>query len=220
MPDTQTLKDTIRHHAQTAPVREHSGNALRDTTYGDMISAGLGLRRATSSAAIQRNAKALALGIEAWSPDTTVFSATAVALLEAGAGRDPYALADLMDPVAGYEEADAGDQEVYVALQQAQRALGVPGDAVTAPSLLLHCLSPGYLPCLGRRVARALDREHTGLAPSATLYASYAASLRGLGLTDHLGGQPEITAFGDASEAAATRLRRVDCTLWHVGGAT
>lgn len=218
MPDTQTLKDTIRRLAQTAPVRENSGNVLRDTTYGDMTSAGQALRQAGSSAAVQRTAKALALGVEAWYPDTTVFATTPVPLLEAGSGRDPQALADLMDAIAGYEEADAGDEGVRTAVEQARRALGVAAGSVTVPSLLLHFLSPGYLPVMGRRVARALDRDRQGLGPTAELYASYAAAVRELGLTDHRAGEPEITAFGGANDAAALRLRRIDCTLWSVGG--
>lgn len=219
MPDTQTLEDIIRHLAQTTPVCDNSGNVLRDTTYGDMTSAGQALRQASSSAAVQRTAKALALGVEAWYPDTTVFGTTHVALLEAGSGRDTSALADLMDAVAGYEEADAGDQGVRTAVEQARRALGVTPDSVTVPSLLLHFLSPGYLPVMGRRVARALDRDRHGLGPSLELYVSYAAAVRELGLTDHTPGEPEIDAFGGASEAAAMRLRRIDCTLWSSGGA-
>jgi len=218
MPDTQTLKDTIRNITQTATVRENSGNVLRDTTYGDMTSAGQALRQASSAAAVQRTAKALALGVEAWYPDTTVFATTRVPLLEAGSGRDTDALAELMDAVAAYEETDAGDDGVRTAIEQARRALGVAPGSVTVPSLLLHFLSPGYLPVMGRRVARALDRDRQGLSPTLELYVSYAAAVRELGLTDHSAGEPAIAAFGGVSEAAAMRLRRIDCTLWSVGG--
>jgi len=217
MPETNTLKETIRHYAQTVPVREHTGNVLRDTTYDDMLSAGHGLRQARDSATVQRTAKALALGIEAWYPDTTVFGALPLALLEAGSGRDPNALGDLVDKVAGYEESDAGDEGLRGALEHARHALGLSAGAVTAPSLLLHFLAPGYCPVLGRRVARALDRHGEGFALDFDLYAHYAAALRELGLTDHDPNPPQMTAFGDVGENAATRVRRVDCTLWHVG---